>query len=140
MKKWFVFFVMFCTSLAIYAQYNFEIIHSEHTGNYTNQQFLTEVADVKNVKNMFQKTVGENIVIDQFFQIASEDEDAEDSAMVNWVINNGLPVKSGDGDCFLVKVMRSETDKGTDGWDVLARYSNDSGWSYTLYYFSIYSK
>jgi hypothetical protein len=131
---------MFSTSLAIYAQEGFEIINREYTGNYTYQQFFAETANVDIIRNAFQQNAGESIVIDRFFQIAGEDEDAEDVAVVNWVINNELPVEPGDGDCFFVEVMRGETDKGVDGWDVFARYSENNGWSYILYYFSVYSR
>ncbi|GHV31069.1 hypothetical protein AGMMS4952_19070 [Spirochaetia bacterium] len=140
MKRIVISVVLFSISLTIYAQNGFEVVSKEYTGNYTNHQFLSEVADVNTVRATFQQNAGRNIVIDKFFQIADDDEDAEDVRMVNWVINNELPVSPNDGDCFLVEVVRGQDNNSVDGWDVLVRYSSRNGWLYILYYFSIHSR
>ena len=127
-------------SLSIYAENGFEVVSREYTGNYTNHQFLTDVADVNTVRRIFQQNLGSNIVVDKFFQISDEDEDAEDVRVINWVINNELPVQPNDGDCFLVEVVRNQNNNYVDGWDILVRYSRNSGWLYVLYYFSIHSR
>jgi hypothetical protein len=140
MKKFFTFVVFSCVSLTIYAQNGFEVVSKEYTGNYTKHQFLTEVADVNAVKNVFQQNVGRNIIIDKFFQIGDDDEDVEDVKMINWVINNELPARPNDGDCFLVEVVRNQDGNSVDGWDVLLRYSRNNGWGYVMYYFYIHSR
>jgi hypothetical protein len=140
MKKVFISVMLVNVSLMVYAQNGFEVVSKEYTGNYTNHQFLSEVADVDVVRNVFQQNAGRNIVIDKFFQISDDDEDAEDVRMVNWVINNELPARPNDGDCFLVEVMRSQNNNYIDGWDILLRYSRAGGWTYVLYYFSVHSR
>jgi hypothetical protein len=121
-----------------YAQNGFQVVAREYTGNYTNHQFLSEVANVNNVRTAFQQNVGRNMIVDKFFQISDDNEDAEDVEMINWVIDNELPIRPNDGDCFLVEVVRGQNDNSLDGWDVLLRYSRNNGWSYVLYYFSIF--
>jgi hypothetical protein len=138
--KAFIFAVLFSVSLTVYAQNGFDVLTSEYTGNYTNHQFQSEVADVDLVRSTFQQNAGSDIVIERFFQISDEDEDAEDASVVNWVINNEVPVRPDDGDCFMVEILRGETERGVDGWDIFTRYSSINGWSYFLYYFSVYSK
>jgi hypothetical protein len=139
-KKKFTLLVFFGISLTIYAQNGFEVVSTEYVGNLTNHQFLTDAANVNTVKNLFQQNVGKTIIVDKFFHIGDDDEDAEDVAVINWVVNNELPVWPNDGDCFWVGVVRGKNGNSVDGWEILLRYSRNNWWSYILYYFSIHSK
>jgi hypothetical protein len=140
MKKILSLVVLANISFALYAQNGFEVVSREYTGNATNHEFLSEVADTDAVRSTFQQNAGRNIVIDKFFPISDDDEDAEDVGMVNWVLENELPVSPNDGDCFLVEVVRGIDGNYIDGWEVLVRYSRVNGWTYLLYYFSVHSR
>jgi hypothetical protein len=140
MKKALAFMALIGVSCAMYAQNEFEVASAEYTGNYSNHQFLSDVSDIDSVRSVFQQNAGGNIVIDKFFQIPDDDEDAEDVRMVNWVLNNELPAGPDDGDCFTVEVIRGVEDNYVDGWDIFVRYSRSNGWTYVLYYFLIHAQ
>ena len=105
-------------------------------GNYTLNQFTSQIPDENTLKNGFKEEMEPRGAILESFHATNDDQDT--NTMFNWLINQ-MPSPFVDGDSYYVSIGRKK-DNGADGWLVFIQYSKDYGWISVNFYYSLRRK